>query len=577
MECELQEVTPVDDPLILEVLDRLDADAALTDEAENLVIGALIGRLDEVIEGAVVEQPAASMGEGAVPVRAYLESVTVTGFRGIGPSCELRLHPGPGLTLVVGRNGSGKSSIAEAAEFALTGDSLRWSGKTLDWKRGWRNLHAGADPRIHVRLRVDGEQQSHTVAVSWSAADLESAKTLVTVPGQEPKTLGSLGWDSSIKAFRPFLSYNELSTMTEGRPVDRYNALAPMLGMESLRPPISNLGQLRRSLDKQMKTAKSHVRAVVHVLAQRPDDRAVAAVQALSEPWDLPKIKALVTGTEPVAAARDRVLDVLTRLRYPDLDGLDAAAENLRAAVERIELLKGSDAERASKLAKLLEAAIEIHKHQGDTDCPICGRGNALDAKRIGLLRQEIHSLRGEARDVAEARKALEESRRKARSVIGPVPEVLETVKSVDLEIDLTGLRTAWKAWVDTPESDLDLAGHLESGCLDLIEATETVRSVARELQQRLADEWRPLAERLTELLPVASEGQEAERLWPHVQKAEAWLKQCEAAIRDERFEDVNSQVKDVWETLAVGSNVMLERRKAKGEVCRNECDGRRR
>ena len=274
-------MTSVDDPLILEVLDRLDADRTLTDRAESLVLGALIGRLDEVVGGAVVGQPAASVGEGAVPVRAYLESVTVTGFRGIGPSCELRLHPGPGLTLVVGRNGSGKSSIAEAAEFALTGDSLRWSGKTLEWKRGWRNLHAGADPQICVRLRVDGEQHPHTVAVSWSAADLGSARTLVTVPGQEPRTLDSLGWGSSMTAFRPFLSYRELSTMTGGRPVDRYNALAPMLGMESLRPLIASLGQLRLSSDKQMKAAKSHVRDVIHVLAQCPDDRAVAAVQAL--------------------------------------------------------------------------------------------------------------------------------------------------------------------------------------------------------------------------------------------------------------------------------------------------------
>ena len=490
MEREAQEVTPVDDPLILEVLDRLDADSALTDEAENLVIGVLIGRLDEVIGGAEVEQPAVSLGEEAVPVRAYLESVTVTGFRGIGPSCDLRLHPGPGLTLVVGRNGSGKSSIAEAAEFALTGDSLRWSGKSLDWRRGWRNLHTDADPRIHVRFRVDGKQQSRTVVVSWSADDLGSAKTLVTVPGQEPKTLESLGWDSSIKAFRPFLSYNELSTMTEGRPVDRYKALAPMLGMESLRPPIDSLGQLRRSLNEQMKTARSHVRDVIRVLAHCPDDRAVVAVQALREPWDLAKLKALVTGTEPVAAVRDRVLDALTQLPCPDADGAGAAAENLRAAVERIELQKGSDAERANKLADVLVAAVEIHEHHGDTDCPICGRANALDAKRIGLIRREIHRLRGEAEDVAQARTVLEESRRKARSVIGPMPEVLETAKSVDLEIDLTGLRTAWQAWVDNPESDLGLVGHIESGCLNLIEATVTVRSAAKELQQRLADQW---------------------------------------------------------------------------------------
>ncbi len=43
----------------------------------------------------------------------------------LGPAVTLQLDPGPGLTLVTGRNGSGKSSFAEAAEFVLTGDNLR--------------------------------------------------------------------------------------------------------------------------------------------------------------------------------------------------------------------------------------------------------------------------------------------------------------------------------------------------------------------------------------------------------------------------------------------------------------------
>ncbi len=167
----------MDDPLISEVLHRLDADATKTSKAENLVLGALLGRLDDVIDGIVAERPEAATREESAPVRAYLESVEVTGFRGIGPTCKLGLRPGPGLTLVVGRNGSGKSSIAEALEFALTGDSLRWAGKSLDWKNGWRNLHAQDDPAITVGLRVDGEREPRTVRVNWSSRKLESAKT----------------------------------------------------------------------------------------------------------------------------------------------------------------------------------------------------------------------------------------------------------------------------------------------------------------------------------------------------------------------------------------------------------------
>ncbi len=63
------------------------------------------------------------------PPGVYLGAITVAGFRGIGPATTLPLQPGPGLTLVVGRNGSGKSSFAEAAEVLLTGTSLRWEGR----------------------------------------------------------------------------------------------------------------------------------------------------------------------------------------------------------------------------------------------------------------------------------------------------------------------------------------------------------------------------------------------------------------------------------------------------------------
>ena len=241
----------MDDPLISEVLERLDADATKTGATENLVLGALLGRLDDVIDGVVVERPVAATREESAPVRAYLESVAVTGFRGIGPTCKLGLRPGPGLTLVVGRNGSGKSSIAEALEFALTGDSLRWAGKSLEWKNGWRNLHAQDNPAITVGLRVDGEREPRTVRVNWSSRKLESAKTAVTVPGRGRQSLGSLGWSDAVRTFRPFLPYKELSTISEGRPIDRYNALAPMLGMETLQAPIENLRQARLSAEKQ--------------------------------------------------------------------------------------------------------------------------------------------------------------------------------------------------------------------------------------------------------------------------------------------------------------------------------------
>ena len=525
----------------------------------HLVVGALRDRLDDVINGVVVDRPERPQGEESAPVRTFLESVAVTGFRGIGPTCKLDLRPGPGLTLVVGRNGSGKSSFAEALEFAMTGDSLRWAGKSLDWKNGWRNLHAQDDPAIAVELRVDGERQPRTVRVDWSSAKLESAKTAVTVPGYGRQDLDSLGWSDAVKTFRPFLPYKELSTISEGRPIDRYNALAPMLGMEALQAPIENLRQARLSAERQRTEAEEHVSQVTDLLRESPDERASTAMEALSGAWDLERIEALVTGTDPASAQREGLLATLEQLPSPDLDRVAVAASDLREAAERQQALRGSDAERAERLAGLLEAAVDMHEQHGDADCPVCGRDNGLHSERVADLRGEIERLRSEAGDVLDAGRAMLRAQRSAREAIGTMPPVLGAAVATDIGVDVSAPVAAWQAWIDAPDAPIDLAAHLESVCLQVQDATDTVRAAAATRRRRLADQWRPMAESLAEVLPIAHQGLSAAQRVTPLRSAENWLKRCEATIRDERFDSVKAQVADVWEALAVGSNVTLE------------------
>ena len=549
----------LNDPIISEVLDRLDADARATGTVKNLIVGALRNRLDDAINGVVINHPVQATREASTTARTFLESVAVTGFRGIGPSCKLDLRPGPGLTLVVGRNGSGKSSFAEALEFAMTGDSLRWAGKSLEWKNGWRNLHAQDTPGITVELRVDGERQPRTVRVNWSSSKLESAKTAVTVPGYGHQDLSALGWSDAVKTFRPFLPYKELSTISEGRPIDRYNALAPMLGMEALRAPIENLRQARLSAERQRVDAKERVSQVTDLLRGSPDDRASAAMEALCGVWDLDKIEALITGTDPAFAQQEGLLAALEQLPSPDLDRMAATASCLTEAAERQEALRGSDAERAERLAGLLEAAVELHEQHGDADCPVCGRNNGLHSERVADLRGEIERLRSEAGEVLDSERAVLRAQHMAREAIGTVPQVLGTAADTDIGVDVSALVAAWQAWIDAPDAPIDLAVHLESVCLQVGEATEAVRAAAVTQRRRLADQWRPMAESLAEVLPVAHQGMSAEQRVAPLRSAENWLKRCEASIRDERFDSVKTQVADVWETLAVGSNVTLE------------------
>ena len=464
------------DPLISDVLDRLDEDARASGMVENLIVGALQDRLDDVINGVVVDRPVEATREDSAPECAYLESVAVTGFRGIGPTCKLGLQPGPGLTLIVGRNGSGKSSIAEALEFALTGDSLRWAGKSMDWKNGWRNLHAEDDPTITVEFRVDREPEPRTVRVSWSSSKLESAKTAVTVPGRGRQGLSSLGWNDAVRTFRPFLPYKELSTISEGRPIDRYNALAPMLGMEALQAPIENLRQARLSAKRQLTEAEEQVSGVTALLREFPDERATAAIDALSGAWDLDRIEALVTGTDPTFAQREGVLAALEQLPLPDLDRIAGAARDLRDAAEREEALRGSDAERAGRLAGLLQAAVELHQHHGDADCPVCGQDRTdctASASRNSRERSTDCALK-QPRSLRPAVKCAVPFAL-AREAIGMVPQVLDTAANAEIGVDVSELEATWRVWIDAPDAPLDLAMHLESVCLQVRGARPSV------------------------------------------------------------------------------------------------------
>lgn len=117
-----------------------EVDQQLKEQGEDertvdLVLAALAGEqaLERLLEGEPVETrgaPSNGGGEagGQESSSVYLQDITVAGFRGIGPEVSLEAPPGPGLTVVVGRNGSGKSSFAEALEVLLTGDSLRLPG-----------------------------------------------------------------------------------------------------------------------------------------------------------------------------------------------------------------------------------------------------------------------------------------------------------------------------------------------------------------------------------------------------------------------------------------------------------------
>lgn len=559
----------MNDGLVDVVLNRLDI-GGLSDRQADLVLAACQGHdeLVSVVGGGTVSGPGEpGVSDGPSAEHAYLGSISVEGFRGIGPPVTLDLEPGPGLTLVAGRNGSGKSSFAEAAELLLTGDNKRWSGRPSMWADGWRNLHH-PHAEVVVELLVEGRPGKTTVRGAWPKdGDLHTLAVTIQEAGKIRQNVESLHSDGPIRTYRPFLSYNELGSMLEERPSDLYDALEAVLGLGDMADAIELLRKERLAAEKASKDVTRAVPALARRLDQLDDDRARRAHAAIiAKRSDLDVLEGLL---DESAAGVDHddlaILRQLASVTGPDRQMAATAAIDLRAAVRGVEEAAGTDAGRARELAELLDAALAVHGHGGDQPCPVCGVG-ALDATWHEATSVNVERLRAEATMAEQADQNLRRALTCARQCLAGPPSVL--VRGV-LGFDTSSVVATWQRWAGYDGSEpAVLADHLD-GAGAVTEQVEALReSVAAEVTRR-DDRWRPLARELTAWIVEARAAHVAEAVAKDLKKAEGWLKATSDELRDERFTRIADESRALWALLRQQSSVELGRVELEGATTR--------
>ncbi|HEY1135454.1 MAG TPA: AAA family ATPase [Nocardioides sp.] len=508
-------------------------------------------------------------GQVAAAVEAggtFLTSIEVEGFRGIGPATRLTLDPRPGLTIVAGRNGSGKSSLSEALELALTGDTYRWRHKQgVSWREHWRNLHH-RDAAITVGLVEEGEGALE-VRARWAPEVTDVSHRTLTAqrPGQKQLDgVSALGWDGPLEQYRPILSYDELGKVLDSGRSQLYDALAGILGVDQLKDGLERISSRLKAAKAPGAAATAERKAVLAAVQQLDDERARQAEPLLKKASPdetvLAALEALATGSAALDQGPAAELRPLAQLTVPfDPAGVATATARLRDAADRLVATAADTSLRTRARLDLLERALAVHGEHGDMTCPVCAQGS-LDAAWHETRAGEVRTVRSEFSALDEARQDLDLAVRDARRLVTPTPPALARTPIPALAAHVDRARAAWDAWTGAGTLEATathaLADHVDTHVGVLVDAVAALRAAAAAELEALNDRWQPVA---TRIAAWASTWRAWLRDKPTVDTltaAEKWLKDNDLRLKNERLAPIEAGAKRAWAKLRQESNV---------------------
>lgn len=551
-----------DQLLRAEVLDLLEQDTKLADDAKYVIFAAMEGDSEfaDALDGATsaVLPQAVEVAPGAEPVGAFLKSISVRGFRGIGPKAALALHPAPGLTVIAGRNGSGKSSFSEGLELAITGTTYRWEAKkSKAWAANWRNLHDGSSCEVEVELAEDGVGLTKIGAAWVDGVELNEPTIWVQRPGKdrEPGT-ASLGWAKALTVYRPILSYDELGGLLEATPSTLFDRLDALLGLDLFIEAQNRVTAVLKEIEQPEKQAKVAATALKQSLAGVDDERATQAVTLLKQRSpDLDAAQALATGTSAEPPADLAALKSLAVLGVPAIDEVMSIVSKLRDAHEAFIAANTVSVEQAERRMTLLQQALEFHQHEGDVHCPVCGAGR-LDARWRQQAEQELVGERADISRRRAARSVLNSAQSSVveltKAVVRPTPPEHLTLASLPAAL------AAWRRWSSLPTDAVGLATALPAAHAGLAESFDALRDEAARMLTEREDAWAPFALRLADWVQLARVAAANKPIVERVNAAAAFMVGAGKTLRQARLAGVEAKAREIWAALRQDSNVDL-------------------
>ncbi len=360
-----------------------------------------------------------------------INKIEVQGFRAYGKDAQTLTFGGP-IAAVWGPNSQGKTSLAEAFEFLLTGQIIRrqlMASTQAEFADALRNVHMPPATPVFVRAEITGSDgKSYTLKRTLTSdyAKRQDCQSKLEIDGNEANEdgLSALGIVLSQPPLAaPVLAQHTLGYLFSARPQDRatyFKTTLEVTDLEKLRTSAAELeNEIISSEDPTwnkliaavaIPKAQDHIMRLKTTVPGKNDiaaalDDAVAAILTAAGadvPATAPKRVAALE--KLLASRRKKTFPVdefqrkaLADWTYPgqlDWDKLDTYIQE-RAKVDK----------ETRRLAALFTEALAIPAVADATDpidCLLCGAEKSLSPERVFYLRtrlQETEAFQAAERD----------------------------------------------------------------------------------------------------------------------------------------------------------------------------------
>lgn len=348
-----------------------------------------------------------------------ISKLEIQGFRAFGRIAQTLDLPSA-LAAVWGPNSQGKTSLAEAVEFLLTGQIVRralMASSQDEFADALRNAHLSRGMQAYVEaviIGTDGVAHDVRRVLKTDYGKKQDCETVLRIDGKSATEadLVALGIVLSQPPLRaPVLAQHTLGYLFSARPQDRasyFKALLEVTDLEDFRnnvatiekdiavPPdplivkleaaagIAGAGRLLKPLLGKMPTPAGLETALAACCKE------LIAIQGETPPADPGALFVRLAAILADKRARTFALNCFDRKALPAWSG---PAEAQDEALAQYVAERGKVDEETRRLASLFREALALPSlvaAEADMDCPLCGTEAALTPARIAYIRASV-------------------------------------------------------------------------------------------------------------------------------------------------------------------------------------------